>query len=84
MMFDTMTVSGRIQPWNCTTTTARRSRRMMTGKIERGDIEATTIPPTNDFESAIVRALVPGNYTAVVRGANNSTGIGLAEVYNLP
>ncbi|HEX4641201.1 MAG TPA: hypothetical protein VH252_07425, partial [Chthoniobacterales bacterium] len=51
---------------------------------QQGDIEATTIPPTNNLESAIVRTLVPGNYTAVLRGVNNSTGIGLVEVYNLP
>ncbi len=44
----------------------------------------TTIPPTNDAESAIIRTL-PANaaYTAIVRGANNSTGIGLVEVYDL-
>jgi hypothetical protein len=51
--------------------------------IQQGDIQATTIPPTNDLESAIVRSLVPGNYTAILRGVNNSTGIGLVEVYNL-
>jgi hypothetical protein len=50
---------------------------------QQGDIQATTLPPPNDLEAAIVRTLVPGNYTAVVRGANNSTGIGLVEVYNL-
>jgi hypothetical protein len=45
----------------------------------------STIPPTNDFESAIVRTL-PANgaqYTAVVRGVNNTTGIGVVEVYDL-
>jgi hypothetical protein len=51
--------------------------------IQQGDIQATTIPPSNDLESAIVRTLVPGNYTAVLRGVNNGTGIGLIEVYNL-
>jgi hypothetical protein len=48
-------------------------------------IIASTIPPTNDKESAIVRTL-PGNnaaYTAIVRGVNNSTGIALVEVYAL-
>ncbi len=50
---------------------------------QQGDIEATTIPPSNDFDSAIVRTLVPGNYTAILRGVNNGTGIGLVEVYNL-
>ncbi|MDP9004123.1 MAG: hypothetical protein M3N12_04955, partial [Verrucomicrobiota bacterium] len=47
------------------------------------DIQGTTIPPSNDSEAAIVRTLVPGNYTAVVRGTSNSTGIALVEVYNL-
>ena len=47
------------------------------------EIIATGIPPTNDMESAIVRDLSPGSYTAIVRGQNRSTGIGLVEVYDL-
>jgi hypothetical protein len=43
----------------------------------------STIPPNNDLESAIVRSVDPGNYTAVVRGINNGTGIGVVEVYDL-
>ncbi len=43
----------------------------------------STIPPTNDLESAIVRSVAPGNYTAVLRGVNNGTGIGVVEVYDL-
>ena len=43
----------------------------------------STIPPTNNLESAIVRTLTPANYTAIVRGANNSTGIAVVEVYAL-
>jgi hypothetical protein len=50
---------------------------------EAAQIEATTIPPTNPKESAILRTLAPGNYTAILRGANNSTGVGLVEIYNL-
>jgi plastocyanin len=46
-------------------------------------IQATTIPPTNNLESAIVAALSPGNYTAVVGGKDQSTGVGLVEVYDL-
>jgi len=46
-------------------------------------IIATTIAPTNDAESAIEDTLVPGNYTAIVRGVNNTTGVALVEVYNL-
>ncbi len=50
---------------------------------QEADIIATTIPPGNDNEAAILATLVPGNYTAVVRGRNNTTGIGLVEAYNL-
>jgi hypothetical protein len=54
-----------------------------TGQSQQADIEATTIPPTNDLESALVASLAPGNYTAIVRGKNNTTGVGVVEVYNL-
>jgi hypothetical protein len=47
------------------------------------EITATGIPPGNDLESALIRTLPPGNYTATVRSANGGTGIGLVEVYNL-
>ena len=43
----------------------------------------STLPPTNDLESAIVRTLAPGLYTAIVRGVGNTTGIALVEVYGL-
>lgn len=46
-------------------------------------IMATGIAPTNDAESAILADLAPGNYTGVVRGVNNTTGIALVEVYSL-
>ncbi len=47
-------------------------------------IQATGIPPTDDKESALIDTLTPGNYTAIVRGKSNTTGVGLVEVYNLP
>jgi hypothetical protein len=49
------------------------------------DITASTIPPTNDAESAIV-ATLSGNgsrYTAILRGLNNTTGIAVVEMYAL-
>ena len=50
---------------------------------QRAEVIATGIPPTNTFESAIVRTLTPGAYTAVVRGKNNTTGVALVEAYQL-
>jgi hypothetical protein len=50
---------------------------------QQAEIEATGIPPTNDFESAIVRTLLPGSYTAILRGLGNTTGIGVVEAYDL-
>jgi hypothetical protein len=52
---------------------------------QEAEIIATTIPPSNDLESAIV-ATLPANgsaYTAIVRGVNNGTGIGVVEAYDL-
>ena len=47
------------------------------------EIIDSTIPPTNDKESAILMTLDPGAYTAIVRGANSGTGVALVEVYDL-
>ena len=47
------------------------------------DIQNSTIAPTNDLESAIIATLSPANYTVVLRGKNGTTGIGLAELYDL-
>lgn len=53
------------------------------GSSQQEEIEATTIPPSNDLESAFVEILPPGDYTAIVRGKNGTTGIGLVEAYHL-
>jgi hypothetical protein len=50
---------------------------------EKDAIIATGIPPTNDLESAILRTLPPSPYTAIVKGKNNATGVGLVEIYRL-
>ena len=47
------------------------------------DIQNSGHAPTNPFESAIIADLPPGNYTAIVSGVNNMTGVGLVEVYDL-
>jgi hypothetical protein len=41
--------------------------------------------PSNAKESAVIKFLVPGAYTAIVQGRNGTpTGVGLVEIYNLP
>lgn len=41
------------------------------------------LAPANTREAALITTLNPGAYTAVIRGENKSTGVGLVEVYNL-
>jgi hypothetical protein len=48
------------------------------------DIQNSGYAPTAASESAIIANLPPGNYTAIVRGVNNTTGAALVEVYDLP
>ena len=50
---------------------------------QEAEIRATGIPPSNDLESAIVATLAPGNYTAIVKGNKNTSGVALVEVYDL-
>ena len=47
-------------------------------------IQGTGIPPSDDREAAILQALPPGNYTAVLYGKNRTSGVALVEVYNVP
>jgi hypothetical protein len=53
-------------------------------ETQQTEIEQTQIPPSDNRESAILSPLAPGNYTAILRGKNNTTGNALVEVYNLP
>lgn len=50
---------------------------------QESEIRSTGIPPRDDRESAILAMLAPGPYTAVVRGKDDATGVGLIEVYNV-
>jgi hypothetical protein len=50
---------------------------------QQTEIEATGLAPTNDLESAIVRTLDPGSYTAILRGKGDTTGIGVVQAYDL-
>jgi hypothetical protein len=50
---------------------------------QRSEIQATGLAPSDDRESAILATLVQGNYTVILRGKNNTTGVGLVEVYKV-
>ncbi len=50
----------------------------------RDEILATGLAPTDSAESALLFVQVAGSYTVVVRGVDNSTGIGLVEAYHMP
>ena len=50
---------------------------------QEAQIVATSLAPTDDREAAIIATLPPGNYTAIVRGAQDTTGVSLVEVYDV-
>ena len=50
---------------------------------QEAEIMATGLAPNDDLESAILATLDPGAYTAIVRGVDEGTGIGLVETYDL-
>lgn len=52
-------------------------------QTQQSQIQATGFAPPNAAEAAIVTTLVPGNYTAILSGVNNTTGNALVEVYGL-
>lgn len=51
---------------------------------QASDIQKSGIAPSNPKESAMLNLLPPSFYTAIIRGVNNTTGIGSVEVYQLP
>jgi len=51
--------------------------------VDSGEIIATGLAPADPREAAIVVRLAPGNYTTIISGVNNTTGIGLVESYTL-
>jgi hypothetical protein len=46
-------------------------------------LQNTGLAPGNDLESALLISVTPGNYTAVLKGADGGTGNGLIEVYKV-
>jgi hypothetical protein len=50
---------------------------------QRAEVEMSGLAPVDDREAAIIGSFAPGQYTAILRGKDNSTGIGLVEAYKL-
>ena len=49
---------------------------------QRAQIEGSIFQPFDDRESVILATLQPGAYTAILRGKNQTAGLGLVEVYD--
>jgi hypothetical protein len=47
------------------------------------EINQTGLAPTDDRESALVTSLPNGNYTAIVSGKSNASGVAVVEVYGV-
>jgi hypothetical protein len=50
---------------------------------QQAEIEQSGLAPTDDREAAIIGSFAPGQYTVILRGKNDTTGIGLFEAYKL-
>jgi hypothetical protein len=51
--------------------------------VQAAELTAAGLALTNQLESGIATMLPPGLYTALLAGADNGTGIGVVEVYDL-
>ncbi len=51
--------------------------------IQSAQIQKEGLAPTDVHESALLGTLTPGNYTAIIRGKNNTQGVALVEFYKL-
>jgi hypothetical protein len=50
---------------------------------QAAEIEQVGLAPTDGRESALIATLAPGQYTAIVSGKGNASGVALVEVYTL-
>jgi hypothetical protein len=50
---------------------------------QEADIQLSMLAPADSLESAMIATLSSGSYTAIVRGANSTTGVGIVELYDL-
>jgi len=69
---------------NASGTVIRSNDNWKDDSLQRAAIEAAGLAPSHDGEAALVETVAPGAYTAIVRGSNRTTGVGLVEVYHIP
>ena len=50
---------------------------------QAAEVQSRGLTPEDPRESALFHTINPGNYTAIVRGKGETTGVGLVEVYNV-
>ena len=50
---------------------------------QEADIEASGFAPNDEREATIIATLPASNYTAIVRGKDATSGVGLVEAYNV-
>jgi sugar lactone lactonase YvrE len=53
-----------------------------THQSQQAAIQATGLAPTDDRECVLTAELAPAQFTVVVRGKNNTTGVATVEVYD--
>jgi uncharacterized protein YkwD len=68
---------------NASGTVIRSNDNWKSDPTQMAQIQAANLAPQHDAEAALVQALSPGAYTAVVRGGGRTTGVGLVEAYNI-
>ncbi len=50
---------------------------------QQAEIQQSGLAPSDDREAAIIGSFPPGQYTAILRGKGDTTGIALVEAYKL-
>jgi hypothetical protein len=69
---------------NSSGTVVRSNNNWQDDAQQRAAIVAAGLAPSHDEEAALVETVAPGAYTAIVRGSNRTTGVGLVEAYHIP
>jgi hypothetical protein len=53
-------------------------------ETQAADIEEAALAPADPLDAATIIEVPPGAYTAMLRGADGATGVGVLEIYKLP